>query len=129
MYAFDFDATDTAEPVDLDGRPSAADGPALDLDGALAAQFGPGAVIESFPIHTEILEEIALTIIRITHQRRARFQTYARSEYSWALVGVHGNYVDSLGEVLAWKRYIRQGGTLAGWMATHEWVTPESRLV
>jgi hypothetical protein len=112
MFVFNFDATDTAEPVDLDDQ--------------LRSQFGPHRRIESMPIHTETINgEAALTVIRVTVSGRTRFQLYAVTEASWALVAIYGLYADALQELLKWRRYIAQGGTVAAWVLEHPEVTPE----
>jgi hypothetical protein len=45
-------------------------------------------------------------------------------------VGIFGNYTDALSEVLAWRRYLDGGGTVAGWCLAHrDGITCETRLV
>ena len=114
MFVFNFDATDTAEPVDLDDQ--------------LRSQFGPHRRIESMPIHTETINgEAALTVVRVTIDGRYRHQLYAITEGTWSLVAIYGLYVDAMSELLRWKRYVAQGGTVAAWQLSHHGVYPERR--
>jgi hypothetical protein len=111
---FDFDAVDDA----------------VDLDDHLRVQFGPRVPVASMPLFTERVGDVALTVIRVTVDGRTRHQVYAISEGSWALVAIYGNYTDALSEVLAWRRYLGGGGTVAAWCLAHpDGVTPETRLV
>jgi hypothetical protein len=42
------------------------------------------------------------------------------------LVAVFGNYPDALSELLAWRRYLGRGGTVAAWQLAHpDGVYPE----
>ena len=137
VYNFD-DADDTAEPVDLDGAvygfdlpgPLATDRPAFDLDGALAAQFGPGVVVESLPIFTERVGEVMLSAIRVTAgvPGRTRYQLYITTAEFWLLAAIFGNYCSTLREILRWRRYLeQQGGTVAEWLYNHgDMITPEN---
>ena len=107
MFVFNFDATDTAEPVDLDAQ--------------LVAQFGPGRRVESLPLFTTLASnEVALTVVRVTVDGRYRHQLYAITEGTWSLVGIYGLYTDAMSELLAWRRYLAQGGTVAAWQLTHQ---------
>ena len=107
MFVFNFDATDTAEPVDLDDQ--------------LRSQFGPGRRVESLPLVTTLASnEVALTVVRVTVDGRYRHQLYAITEGTWSLVGIYGLYTDAMSELLAWRRYLAQGGTVAAWQLTHQ---------
>ena len=67
-----------------------------------------------------------LTVIRVTHNRRTRHQLYAVTDATWVLVAVFGNYPDALSELLAWRRYLGRGGTVAAWQLAHpDGVYPE----
>jgi hypothetical protein len=35
-------------------------------------------------------------------------------------VGIYGLYTDAMSELLAWRRYLAQGGTVAAWQVTHQ---------
>jgi hypothetical protein len=100
-----FDAPDTDEPVDLDAH--------------LRVQFGAGRRIESLPVFTTIVGDVALTVIRVTVDRRYRHQVYAIDEGTWSLVGIFALYMDALSELLAWRCYIESGGTVAAWQDAH----------
>ena len=114
MFVFNFDATDTAEPVDLHER--------------LSAQFGPHRRVESLPLFTTLASnEVALTVVRVTIDGRYRHQVYAVTEGTWSLVAIYGLYVDATSELLRWKRYVAQGGTVAAWQLSHHGVYPERR--
>jgi hypothetical protein len=98
----------------------------VDLDDQLRAQFGPFERVTSMPLHTTIVGEVAVTIIRVTHKGRARHQVYSVTDDTWALVAVFGCYTDALSELLRWRRYLGQGGTVAEWQAAHpDGVYPE----
>ena len=90
----------------------------VDLDDQLQAQFQTR--VESMPLFTERIEDVALTVIRITHEQRTRHQVYAVTEGSWALVAIFGNYTDAMSEVLRWRRYLDCGGTVAAWQLDHQ---------
>jgi hypothetical protein len=107
-----FDASDTDESVDLDDH--------------LRAQFGTGRRIESMPLFTTLVGDVALTVIRVTVDRRYRHQCYAITEGTWSLVAIFGLYMDAMSELLRWRRYIGQGGTVAAWQLAHpDGVYPE----
>ena len=107
MFVFNFDATDTAEPVDLGDQ--------------LRSQFGPGRRVESLPLFTTLASnEVALTVVRVTVDGRYRHQLYAITEGTWSLVGIYGLYTDAMSELLVWRRYLAQGGTVAAWQLTHQ---------
>jgi hypothetical protein len=107
-----FDAPGTAQPVDLRA--------------ALRAQYGPRRRIESMPLFTTLVGDVALTVIRVTIDGRYRHQCYAIDARTWSLVGIFGLYMDALCELLAWRRYIDDGGTVAAWQLAHpDGVTPE----
>jgi hypothetical protein len=109
MFVFDFDG-----PVaDLDG-------PVVDLDAHLQAQFGLGVPVESMPLFTERVGDVALAVIRVTHDGRTRHQVYAIAQGTWALVAIFGLYTDAMSELLRWRRYLDGGGTVAAWQLTHQ---------
>lgn len=97
----------------------------IDLDAQLETQYGLGPRIESMPLHTERVNDVALTIIRVTVDGKTRHQLYAVDTERWALTGMFGNYTDALAEFLRWRRYVERGGTIAAWLLTHEAVQPE----
>jgi hypothetical protein len=113
MFVFNVDAPDTAEPVDLHDQ--------------LRSQYGPGRRIESLPIFTTLASnEVALTVIRVTIDGRYRHQLYAVTDATWSLTGLYILYTNALRELLRWRRYIAQGGTVAAWCLEHpEGVYPE----
>jgi hypothetical protein len=105
------------------------DAPVVDLDDHLRAQFGLGERVESMPLFTTMVGEVVLTVIRVTHDGRTRHQVYAVTEGTWALVAIFGLYMDAMGEVLRWRRYLDGGGTVAAWVLAHlDGVTPETQL-
>jgi hypothetical protein len=111
-YIFDFDAVDDA----------------VDLDAHLQAQFGMGVPVESMPLFTERVGDVALTVIRVTHAGRTRHQVYAVTEGTWVLVGIYGLFMDAMSEVLRWRAYLAGGGTVAAWALAHpDGVYPEAR--
>jgi hypothetical protein len=117
---------DAVYDFDLDA-PLAADGPEFDLDEQLHAQF-PTQRVESIPLHTERVGDAAVTIVRVSVGNRVRHQVYSVSEDSWALVAIWGNYCDALSEVLRWRRYLSQGGSVVMWILDHpDGIYPETR--
>ena len=107
-----FDASPTDEPLDLDDQ--------------LRAQFGTGRRIESLPLFTTMVGDVALTVIRVTIDGRYRHQLYAITESTWSLTAIFGLYMDAMSELLRWRRYIDRGGTVAGWQLAHpDGVYPE----
>jgi hypothetical protein len=98
----------------------------VDLDDALRAQFGAGQRVESLPIFTTLVGEVALTVVRVTHQRRTRYQLYAITHDTWTLAAVYGCYTDAMSELLRWRRYLHRGGTVTEWQLAHpDGVYPE----
>jgi hypothetical protein len=91
----------------------------VDLDAVLQTQFPQGRV-ESMPLYTERVHEVGLVIIRVTHDGRTRHQLYAITEAQWALTAIYGNYTDAMRELLRWRSYISNGGTLAVWQLDHQ---------
>jgi hypothetical protein len=107
-----FDASPTDETVDLDDH--------------LRAQFGLGERVKSMPLFTTLAGDTALAVIRVTHKERTRHQLYAITDDTWALAAVYGNYTDAMSELLRWRRYLGQGGTVAAWQLSHgDWIIPE----
>ena len=100
----------------------------VDLDDQLRSQFGSGQRVESLPLFTTLASnEVALTVVRVTIDGRYRHQVYAVTEGTWSLVAIYGLYVDATSELLRWKRYVAQGGTVAAWQLSHHGVYPERR--
>jgi hypothetical protein len=98
----------------------------VDLDDHLRAQFGPYERVESLPLFTTTVCDTALTVIRVTHKARCRHQVYAIDEGTWTLTAIYGNYTDAMSELMKWRRYILQGGSVAAWLRTHgDQVQPE----
>jgi hypothetical protein len=55
------------------------------------------ARIESLPLHTELIGQVFVTVIRVAIEGRDRHhQVYAVAETGWALVGIFGNYTDEV---------------------------------
>jgi hypothetical protein len=92
---------------------------AVGLDAHLRAQFGTGRRIESMPLFTTIVGDVALTVIRVTIDGRYRHQLYAIDEQTWSLVGIFTLYMDAMSELQRWRRYINTGGTVAAWQLAH----------
>jgi hypothetical protein len=102
------------------------DEPLVDLDDHLRIQFGPFERVTSMPLFTITARDTAVTIIRVTHKLRTRHQLYAIDEGTWTLTGIFGLYVDAMQELLRWRRYLNNGGTVTGWLRNHgDLVTPE----
>jgi hypothetical protein len=101
-----FDASPTDETVDLDDQ--------------LRAQFGLGERVESMPLFTTLVGDVALTVMRVTIDGRYRHQLYAIDEGTWSLVAIFGLYMDAMSELLRWRRFIGQGGTVAAWQLNHQ---------
>ena len=113
--------------VDLDFDASSMD-ETVDLDDHLRAQFGIGERVTSMPLFTTTVLDTALTVIRVTHRQRTRHQLYAIDEGTWTLTAVFGNYTDAMSELLRWRRYLADGGTVAAWQLTHQdGIYPERR--
>jgi hypothetical protein len=105
------------------------DGSELDepasLGDHLRIQF-KGERVESRALFTTLVRETAITIIRVTHKLRTRHQIYAIDERVWTLVGIYGLYADAMSELLRWRRYVNEGGTVRAWLLKNKgMVTPE----
>jgi hypothetical protein len=96
------------------------------LDGALRAQYGSGRRIESQVLFTEIVGDTAITIIKVTIDGRYRHQLYAIDERTWSLTGIYTLYMDAMRELLRWRRYLDEGGSVTAWQRAHpDGVYPE----
>jgi len=84
-----------------------------------ALGHGTGHRIESLPLFTTLVGDVALTVIRVTIDGRYRHQCYAITENTWSLVAIYGLYMDAVSELLRWRRYIDKGGTVAEWQLAH----------
>lgn len=93
--------------------------PLVDLEYHLRAQFGRHELVHSMPLFTITVRDTAVTIIRVTHKLRTRHQLYAIDEGAWTLTGIFGLYTDAMSELLRWRRYVNNGGTVAEWMRNY----------
>jgi hypothetical protein len=86
----------------------------------------PGRHVDSFPLFTTLVSNVALTVIRCMIDGRITHQLYAVDRGTWSLTGIYIIYLDALRELVRWRRYIKGGGTIAEWLTKHgDYIYPE----
>ncbi|MDH6245038.1 hypothetical protein [Mycobacterium sp. OTB74] len=68
---------------------------------------------------TDLAGDTALVVIKVTIDGWERHQLYVIDTTVWALVGIWTLYVESVQELLRWRRFLAGGGTLTHWLTTH----------
>jgi hypothetical protein len=76
-------------------------------------------VDESSPVFTVEAGAVILAVIRVCAGGLISHQVYAVTADTFELIAIELLYVDALMLVAAFKRYLVQGGCLAGWRAAH----------
>lgn len=82
--------------------------------GAVAQRVNPQPP-SSRPVHTEVVGDVALTVISVTVDGQTSFQVYAVSGATWELVAIRGLWTDALIVVNQWRDFLAHGGTLSQW--------------
>jgi hypothetical protein len=98
-------------PVDLDPAPAAPE--------PVRARTPTHRTITSDVLFTTLAGDTALVVIKVTIDGWERHQLYAADTTVWALVGIFTLYVEALQELLRWRRYLTDGGSITAWLTTH----------